>query len=75
MLHGEMQAAFNVNALSFFLVPLFLYFLYSWFRSLDEKNPRQRDLPFPVIAVSVSVILLFWVLRNIPSWPYSFLAP
>ena len=45
MLHGEMQAAFNVNVLSFFLVPLFLYFLYSWFRSLDEENPRQWDLP------------------------------
>ena len=75
ILHGELAAAFSVNVLSFFLVPLFLVFLFSWFRSLDAKEKRQWDVPFPVTAISTAVIMLFWILRNIPVWPYSFLAP
>ncbi len=76
-LHGRIGEAFRFNPVGMILLPMALFGigceLVGWI--------REKPLPFrfnvgargaKVIAVTV---ISFWILRNIPAWPFTLLSP
>jgi hypothetical protein len=76
-LHGRLDEAFRYNPVGMVLLPVASIGLgieiLGWVRG--------RPLPFRMTVgkygawVLAATILGFWVLRNIPAWPFSLLAP
>lgn len=76
-LHGRFEEAFRFNPVGMVALPVVaaavLWFLPSWCRG-------ERELPFfrlksMVAWCLVALIVAYWILRNIPFWPFSLLAP
>lgn len=75
--HGDVAAAFRLNAVGMVLLPLALagmgIELIGWVRG--------RPLPFRLNPgvwggwALVVLIAAFWLLRNLPWWPFTLLAP
>ena len=76
-LHGRFIEAFLHNPLGFVLMPIALFAIaleiVAWVRG-RSGGPRLR-LGRRGFWVLVSLILIFWVLRNIPYKPFTILAP
>lgn len=77
LLHGHPGVAFGLNPLMVVMLP----FLGYWLVSCVASGVRGRPL-LPVVFASPSwgwlvlvVILAYWVLRNVPLYPFSLLAP
>ena len=66
LLHGNMAAAFRFNPLAILLLPLVGYFA--------VRGHRGGVKPI-WIWVLVGVIIMFGVVRNIPAYPFTLLAP
>lgn len=76
LLHGRLLVAFGLNPLAVLALP----FLGYAFLSRAALAARGRPLPevfVPPVGIwaLLGVILLFWVLRNVPLYPFSLLAP
>ena len=77
MVHGDFLAALHYNAFFLLAFPFVAYYLIKqYIRFVFRKDP----LPFFQIGLSayngiMLLVLLFWVLRNIPVFPFSLLAP
>lgn len=76
LLHLNIAAAFSLNPLAVLSLP----FLGYAFVSYAAYGIRGRRLPSvfvpPVLIwILLAVIISFWILRNIPSHPFSLLAP
>jgi hypothetical protein len=75
-LHGHWLTALRLNALVFGLLP-FLFARWCWQR-WREREPLRPDL-LPLSARSgwwmLGALLVFGVVRNIPVYPFSLLAP
>jgi len=76
VLHGDMAAAFGLNPLTVLSVPLMAWFAISQLSVVV----RGRALSGPTIPASwiwalFTVIMLFWILRNVPVAPLTALAP
>lgn len=77
VLRGEMSQAFWLNPLGMILMPLIGVGL------VIEILGRVRGRPFPFrLAVGVrgvwciaGIVMVFWILRNLPYWPFCLLAP
>jgi len=76
ILHGDLSRSFGLNPLMVLSLPFLAYGLLSSF--VD----RIGGISFPVVFIPATciwsylgVILLFWVVRNIPAYPFSLLAP
>jgi hypothetical protein len=71
LLHGDLQAAVSANLLVVLLVPvvLLLWGTLVFTRSaLNVTESRQGwSLPSPLLWSLLVVVLLFWVLRNLPA--------
>ena len=77
LLHGDFFGASKFNILIVVALPFILYsacvFVLNTFR---EKRIVQKIFYSTVFVKMVLIIvLLFWVLRNIPQYPFSLLAP
>lgn len=77
LLHGHVLTAFGLNPLMVLTLP---FLGYAFLSSFLEELTGRIYLPRPFIPASwiwayLGVILLFWVLRNIPVYPFSLLAP
>ncbi len=77
LLHGELLAALHNNALFVLALPLVAYYLLKQYIRLTF----HRD-PLPIFSTSwraykavMWVVLVYWVLRNIPVFPFTLLAP
>ncbi len=76
-LHGNLAAAFRFNPLGMILFPIALtgviFDLIAWVKGkpLPIKFRLCGIWPWVIVAA----ILVFWVLRNIPVWPCTLLAP
>ena len=76
LLHGNVAAALAYNPLIVLIVPIVLYWLLSeivlvgWKRELPRPRPTARQLWIVLV-----VVIAFGVLRNIPSYPFTLLAP
>jgi hypothetical protein len=78
LLHGELYAAFRYQPLLFVSFPFLVYYVLKVYVAFVFG----RDvLPFPSIrnrwfGITVTaVIIAFWILRNIPVFPFTLLAP
>lgn len=77
VLHGQLGLAFRCNPLGVVLLPLTVVGLvpelWGWVRN---KPPRYRLALGPYGGwVIVWAVLAFWLLRNLPWWPFTLLAP
>ena len=72
----EIYRAFRLNPLMMIFMPFLLYAYFSnWLLVLRGKSLPRFFLSGRFIICILVVILLFWVLRNIPVLPFSLLAP
>ena len=78
LLHGRLYAAFRYQPLMIICLPLLAYYI----AKLYLAFVFGRDiLPFPTIrnkwlAITLTaVIIAYWILRNIPVFPFYYLAP
>lgn len=75
LLHGDVGAAFGLNALYVLMLPILLYtFAGMAAEVIGRPMPRLRWPSWAGYAL-IGVIGLFWVLRNIPVAPFTALAP
>jgi hypothetical protein len=75
LLHGDLAKAMALNPLVALLPPLALTITAGW--AIDH-NPRRVMRLFKRLRWYVTlpaVILLFGLLRNLPIWPFTLLAP
>lgn len=76
LLHGHLEIAFGLNPLLVLALPFVLYHILA----LLLRHPRIRPLSTSLIpawgvrAVGI-VLVVFGVLRNLPQYPFSLLAP
>ena len=74
LLHGNIVSALSYNILFVLLLPLIIYFLLYFI--IYNKRSKVRIIYKKQFAYFILfVILIFWVLRNLPFYPFSWLAP
>jgi hypothetical protein len=66
--HGHVAEAFGRNALAFVTLPILGYLWARWTVAARRGRPLQAKIlqPWAIIAFAV-VIVVFWVLRNLPA--------
>ena len=76
--HGRVAAAFGYNPLLMSVAPVVAagvgLEVLAWVRGPERATPRLRPGPRVVIGFVV-VVVVYWVLRNLPWWPCTMLAP
>lgn len=75
--HGDLAKGFRMNPVGMILFPVALvgmgFEVLAWVR--DRKDSFRLRVG-PGVAWSLAVIMiLFWIFRNIPFWPFELLAP
>jgi len=76
LLHGNLGAAFGLNALMVLSVPFLAYaFVAQGLAAFGWRLLPRPFLPAWVIWSLLGVIVTYWVLRNVPAYPFSVLAP
>ena len=73
---GHPLAALDLNPLMMLLLPFVAYFLASRVMLAVTGRPLRTFFVRPaVIWTLLGVILLYWLLRNTPAYPFTLLAP
>ena len=78
LVHGQIIQAFDYNFLfPFVVLALAWYFLVGLTTLLFRRRVMWIPQSFPMwgVITVLAVIVLFTVLRNIPQWPFTILAP
>ena len=80
LLNGRIAQAFAYNAVAFLVLPVliwsFVHSLRDWQRVTPVKPPsRFRQSPSFLPLVTLALLLLYSILRNIPAYPFTLLAP
>jgi len=74
LLNGHILTAIDYNLLFILFLPLIIYFILAF--ALGKKHPYSSFIyKSPFSFTVVIVVVSFWVLRNIPYNPFSWLAP
>jgi hypothetical protein len=74
LLHGHLLQAMDHNLLFILLLPMIIFFIsnFLW----NKKYSSTSFIYKPVFSTTiVFIVVSFWVLRNIPFAPFSWLAP
>lgn len=76
LLHGQLTEALRMNALVFLFLPVAAVFYFWKWRSAAGGADVSRFVVKPVwLWTALAVAFLFWVLRNLPFYPFTLLAP
>jgi len=76
LLHGHPLVAFGLNPLMVLSLPFVSYRLISQILYVCSRRRLPGVfIPARWIWALLAVIILFWILRNIPRYPFSLLAP
>jgi hypothetical protein len=76
LLHGNVWAAMRLNPLAVVLLPPVAYGMLSVaLQFVGLKRLPSKFIPAFWIWTLLAVILLYWVLRNVPCYPFTLLAP
>jgi hypothetical protein len=77
LLHGNILTALRDNLLAVSALPFLFYsFLILCLNTFGKKQFRSKIFYSPVFAKAILVIVVvFSILRNIPTYPFSLLAP
>ncbi len=72
LLHGNLAAAFQLNPLFVVSLPFLVYALLSYSNTVMRGRPiRRNTLQAKYIWALFGIVLLFWVFRNTPLYPFS----
>ena len=76
LLRGDLAAAFGLNLLMMLMLPYLGYSALSY-ATLGLRGRLLPEVPVsPIWAwLALGVILAHWILRNLPLYPFSLLAP
>ncbi|WP_407690111.1 DUF2752 domain-containing protein [Rubrobacter aplysinae] len=73
---GELVAALGLNPMMVLSVPFIAYYFTSQLKLTFFGQSLRRFFIQPVFIWSLLlIILVYWILRNIPVYPFSLLAP
>jgi Protein of unknown function (DUF2752) len=73
---GHPVAALDLNPLMVLLLPFVAYFLASHAMLAVTGQPLRRFFVRPaLIWTLLGIILVYWLLRNVPGYPFTLLAP
>jgi|SRR6478672_2403429 len=76
LLHGHLLAALGLNPLMVVSLPFLIYAYASYsLRVMIRRSLPQVFIPAVWIWRLLAVILGYWFLRNLPVFPFSWLAP
>ncbi len=77
LLHGELWQALNYNLLFMMCLPLLGYSAIINFINLFKKVKFEQPLFYSASFVRIlfAVVLIFWLIRNLPYYPFNLLAP
>ena len=76
LVHGNILKAINYNLLMIVSIPYLIYsFILFSYESFSGKELKRFFIKPVYIWLLLVFILIFWVLRNIPSYPFTLLAP
>lgn len=77
LIHGDIITALRCNILTVLFIPLLAYsFLAFCVNTYSNKQVLKQIIYNPLSTkIIVIVVIVFWVLRNIPFVPFSYLAP
>ncbi len=79
LLHGNVAQAFAYNSVAFIAVPVLAWSLVrslrDWQRGPRAEPAGLRHNPAVPPALVLLLLVAYWVLRNIPAYPFSLLAP
>ena len=74
LLNGHILTALDYNLLFILFLPLIIYFILAF--ALGKKLPSTSFIYKSAFSFTVVIVVVsFWVLRNIPVIPFSWLAP
>jgi hypothetical protein len=74
LLNGHFLTAIDHNLLFILFLPLIIYFTLAFV--LGKKHPSSSFIYKSAFSFTVVIVVVsFWVLRNIPVMPFSWLAP
>jgi Protein of unknown function (DUF2752) len=72
LLHLNIGAAFMLNPLTVLILPLIIYAFVSLVAEVVRGRPLPRLFDSPRYTWALfAVVMLFWVLRNIPMYPFN----
>ena len=77
LLHGDILTAMHNNLLLLFFLPFLFYILFIFLHNLFIANKWQTKVFKTVLSAKqvLIIVLLFLILRNIPVYPFTLLAP
>lgn len=76
LLHGNVAEAFWFNPLTVLALPLLIYLLAPYVAfGLGARKVSVASVPARYTWVLLWTILAYWVLRNVPYYPFTLLAP
>ena len=76
LLHGNVAAALGHNVMTILSLPFLAYAFLSWGRVAVGRRPLPRVFTSAAwVWLLLGLVLAYWVVRNVPVWPFSWLAP
>lgn len=77
LLHGDIMQAINYNVLLVMSLPLLVYSAFVSLSNVFRTKPVIQKIFYSPVFVKIVlvVVVLFGVLRNIPIYPFTMLAP
>jgi hypothetical protein len=74
LLNGHILTAIDYNLLFILFLPMIIYFILVF--ALGKKHSSSSFIYKPVFSMMVVIVVIsFWIFRNIPVTPFSWLAP
>ena len=76
LLHGRALAAMHLNPFTVMCLPVLAYAAVSYTRvALGRRAWPSRVIPAVWVRLLAGALVVFWVVRNLPGEPWSWLAP
>jgi hypothetical protein len=76
LLHGRIGSAFGLNPLMVLTLPFMAFsFITYVVAGMRGRPDRKIIIPSGLIWALLGIVLLFWILRNLPYYPFTLLAP
>ena len=75
LLHGNLAQAVAYNGLTIVLIPALAVYGVRKTYSVKTGKPMRRLFPPWSVYLMLSLIIAFWIMRNINIYPFSLLAP
>lgn len=73
LLHGDLLGAWRMNQLTLLMLPFAAYLIASAYRRTPDS--KLSSPPTWMGWVVIAAIVAYWIVRNIPAYPFTLLAP